>query len=86
LLIFNIWLVCGLISYLRLIYIDKFHEEEELDTGLPSKYNKLIIFITCILGGVLALLWLLWYDLQFLWIDIQYWCGTLYDKVFKKSK
>lgn len=82
-LILNVWIMCGLITYFRAIYIDKFHQEE-IDSDVPKQYNKLIVFITCIVAGVLGLLWMLWYDLQFLWIEIEYWIGTLYDKIFKK--
>jgi len=73
----NIWLICGLISYFRFVYIDKFHEE---DFGIPTnRYNKVVVFIILILGGVLSLLFILYYDIQLLWIEIKYYTLSIYD-------
>lgn len=79
----NLWIICGLITYFRCIYVDSMHEHE-IDSTIPMQYNKLVIFITCIVGGVLGLIWMLWWDLKFVWIDIKYFFIMIYEKLFNK--
>lgn len=83
--ILSFWLFCGILSYVRFIYIDKMLDKES-NPDLYQLYTKTYLFYLSIFGGAIVLLYILWFDLQFLWIEVKHWLGMLYDKLFDKGE